>query len=1108
MQRLGKLDDRYAFFNDQRGPIISRVWMDKGTPFNSDSIDAHKDDVGWQILFAKNYEDSIVGNIGDKDIPAELTDFLVKTALWHREIDRPTSMSPGLVDAKESVGFYAKIMAGRVDGDKLTTKRFGTTDVNLKIDAAGTISEAIAKSGAHATDNLETNRGDGLKDIGDNQWYSFIKTEDTHYGTDDWEATVTAGTNNIILVPGDEWGVVQTGTASKAGTATSRRPEQSIKMGVADTKYTQFQVLMAAMLGLANLTAFGADLKSAKGTSKDLYDGIMGLTTSGHAGGEPALLSGGAGFTIKQAINKFISGQAADAAPDATWDDVHNYNTTTKKGLIHAIMRSAGVATRNATTAIDNAPLIDGVTGRGLLNGIAGNFFNGDGGKVQNSYLLTKDLISLITKFEATDGKTNKEYRKAICADLVIFIREFIEKMTLSLFEKLYTGTIDTQKHVHDDAQALLEGEVKGRWMDSWGNSFASEIKNRITKKIKELRPADATFKTLADDIPWKLYQDIRKEFADQEYKPDAVEFYKRTVQLLKLNAGKWAPAGDIWNVEIPVSQKANYRINILKNPIDSDTTVFEASIPYLASPSVDNIHYTDWENNKKNVAASTMLEGKLRTLLRRIYRTIYIDAGTGNSIDFDGFKFYSTWAKAGNYLNSTHKFFSFQYDKLIQARLAKIIAQSDPSTETPEEGEEVYDFITDASWTFQDGKLMKKNDAGKWIEYGITTDIAKKILTKDSHCYSTYVYGDKPEKCFKFIFDCILSDDKDSGKLGSCIAEIEMGGQSFVEQAESEISKMHISIAYRILQRFNFKRYKTTDSSGQSIYRMESVDSWITRYIIGILKMDDAKVERFFKGEKRYVMKYFSLLVAYINSNPGVLNKNYAGVDTAASVPEETDDYFAKLNIKPDYISKDPYSQNVLDRLRHKLTGSFFGATQTSAPDFNNMMPMGRFGMPGMMQQGGEGGVLPFGMAVAIAQDKPAFGSEFFAQHLNSLMSDLKNRNKTFTAADTKIIQDKIKKLKDSEEGLAKIMNYMIEFRDLFRMFGDRESKTLSVGNLKSMIDHYRSLRKYHQKTESGLFGMMENMYGMMTPFAGATAATEVSPGPPTLEALGKWGV
>ena len=126
MSTKDKYADRALFFTgdekDRRGQLYSKLAMNKtqfGVAVNqSDPNTDRAGDMFLHLMKAMDYTpEKKQPGMHDNDVHNEFVDFIVKTALWHRKLDRPTGLREVSETVESLVNLYMQILGGVSSGD-------------------------------------------------------------------------------------------------------------------------------------------------------------------------------------------------------------------------------------------------------------------------------------------------------------------------------------------------------------------------------------------------------------------------------------------------------------------------------------------------------------------------------------------------------------------------------------------------------------------------------------------------------------------------------------------------------------------------------------------------------------------------------------------------------------------------------------------------------------------------------------------------------------------------------------------------------------------------------------------------------------------------------
>ena len=89
----------------------------------------------------------------------------------------------------------------------------------------------------------------------------------------------------------------------------------------------------------------------------------------------------------------------------------------------------------------------------------------------------------------------------------------------------------------------------------------------------------------------------------------------------------------------------------------------------------------------------------------------------------------------------------------------------------------------------------------------------------------------------------------------------------------------IHPLIAYRILQKFNFKSYK----NATGIIKIESINSWLDHFMKG--KIQDDGIRKMISNENTGIFAFLKNIMDFINANPAILNRQIINIGKAYQI-------------------------------------------------------------------------------------------------------------------------------------------------------------------------------------------------------------------------------
>ena len=570
-------------------------------------------------------------------------------------------------------------------------------------------------------------------------------------------------------------------------------------------------------------------------------------------------------------------------------------------------------------------------------------------------------------------------------------------------------------------------------------------------------------------------------------------EFYATYLQVLKRDAtsGTWSsPVTDFSEV---VRNPSNYRLNLMKEPIGSDTTKFQKSIP-LVKENV-GIWFTDKKGNVVKHDRNTHPE-----FLQDLYHGIYAEGrlhGGKRHWQSGGADIYgeypSTYEQAKQI--SRTKNFSMNADKTIRDRLYALarIQFSPGAASVPFDGPVTADFMSmiDAKkWRkTADGYVAKVN--GQDVKYPIG-DPNNELFEYSSKCFSTGISGATKPECETYIHECLLQENPK--ELQKCI-EIFKTKPNFFESAKNDINKMHPLVARRTLQRFGFHTITVKDSAaGMPLKKVENVNSWLKNFVDTRFDgVDRKQIE-----QNTTLLNYLELLSQYVNANPGILNQGYGGTSEEQQGAYTPPDWVSKLGI-PKYVTHtEAGRQNVGLRLKSYFQTSLLGAaTQRQQNPFFRFGQSGQIASPfGANLTGTTNVMIPqaiVGMSGGgllsdyVSGGLPAItngmsGATFTERVFKQALAELKSLNKRLDPQEEKNLMDRIQKLKKEEDELIRTVLLITEYNKLSIALKNYDSQTLNKADLERLVARHTDMQGHYALSQERLMDILTKLQELIS--------------------------
>lgn len=184
---------------------------------------------------------------------------------------------------------------------------------------------------------------------------------------------------------------------------------------------------------------------------------------------------------------------------------------------------------------------------------------------------------------------------------------------------------------------------------------------------------------------------------------------------------------------------------------------------------------------------------------------------------------------------------------------------------------------------------LWFKNFLGHYYKYN-KNGVAEKVPVPQDKDYCLGLNIKSSEKCSAFL--TILAN-KNVGFSKEAIKDIVLHDDEFYEDISDKINDLHPKIALAILSKFGFKVNENTE---EGTIKIITVSYWLNKLAqkyFGYKNPNEIKeFQALIKGNKKLI-NFLTLLVQYINSNPGILNRSYQGVATQDDLEDYVNDQF-----------------------------------------------------------------------------------------------------------------------------------------------------------------------------------------------------------------------
>lgn len=166
-----------------------------------------------------------------------------------------------------------------------------------------------------------------------------------------------------------------------------------------------------------------------------------------------------------------------------------------------------------------------------------------------------------------------------------------------------------------------------------------------------------------------------------------------------------------------------------------------------------------------------------------------------------------------------------------------------------------------------QPGKTFTLDANGNEVEVQAGSAVYQQ-LNEANQCYGTGIQATANE-CNNYFIKCLAGKD-----IQECKSFMENSG--FWQNAENAVSTMLPDVLLATLDSFGFKAYDSKTSTGRNYRAYPSAEEWITTLKASLGDDDAAQQTVDSVRSNARLMGYLNMIVARVNSNPGIANPTY----------------------------------------------------------------------------------------------------------------------------------------------------------------------------------------------------------------------------------------
>lgn len=436
------------------------------------------------------------------------------------------------------------------------------------------------------------------------------------------------------------------------------------------------------------------------------------------------------------------------------------------------------------------------------------------------------------------------------------------------------------------------------------------------------------------------------------------------------------------------------------------------------------------------------------------------------------------------------------------------------------------------------DGKLYKKNSNGDIIAIHSGSEEYKKIKF-DNKCRTTSVKITNDLKCHEFFSDCLQGTN-----LKKC--KKFLSAHDFWEIAENEYDNIHPKEAIRILNAFKFNIINKFDKNlNISLKFFESYDSWLL-HLQKMTKLSDTDSNKLSDAEYDQIVSnsrltyYLKQLINKINQNPAILNINFIDdgkyVDSQPVPITRAGRYgvfqgkINKIEILDDNIKNNMVSsssksgtydinqifkdlrglQYLFNSINTNKISNFYSSKIMSGGDARLVLntSIGSHNLPSITK------ISDFNLLKQNMKQNTYKSSHIIEKLYNDIISKLKIIHKDVSPDDNHKILNHINDLKDKEEKIYKMVNYIDKYIELYKIYGDNQNgSTLNLDNVAKYINKYENVSYKTNDKRNSILSILETIANIVVdkikmeikpePEIETTSKTELTKSKVNLQAL-----
>lgn len=342
-------------------------------------------------------------------------------------------------------------------------------------------------------------------------------------------------------------------------------------------------------------------------------------------------------------------------------------------------------------------------------------------------------------------------------------------------------------------------------------------------------------------------------------------------------------------------------------------------------------------------------------------------------------------------------------------------------------------------------------------------------------------------EECLDYINNCLLNDDADL----KCIRGNKWPDISVAATRKEILDNMHPALALRILQKFGFKTKEAYDiTNGRNILKVVNFNTWLKK--LANKKFTEDQINNVITDNTN-LQTYLNMLVDFVNANPKILNKHMHGVDKISET-DETRGYLKLssylkdngITIRKELSGRDRrLYDNML--LKYYLSNGWgqvdnipFNKDQHGL--FKGLSGRNLLGIGDLLSFQKNGGHLNpddwmhrrIQSNMTTNRTSPVLGADLLLNVFKDSLSNMQYYNKTMDDNDKKNLFNQLKRMRELENNILKVLMYIQEYNRILAKNKDNSSKKINIEKMKDLVSKYKQFKNEHYSIEQLLSNIL----------------------------------